>query len=114
MAFRTNNLNDITYDELFSQPYFIPDPGAIFNSIIIVPLPKMHDSGYSCMKFILMHQGNVVGVVGGNADVMMLLSSNKYSWNLDCLNESKCIRLFTQANIHVTIYDCSSFIISAS
>ena len=105
-------LNDMTLDDFLKLPYSNPDIEQTFNSVIIVPLPEAHDSGFSLMKLILIDSGELVGVIGGCTDVIMLLSRSPYSWNIDCLNQTKCIRLFTSAKCRSI--NGSSVIISAS
>lgn len=82
-------------------------PKENFNAIVIVPMEENHDSDFSCMKFILLKGYEIVGVVSGWSDVINIngiggygehLDLNKsrkgYSWNIDCLPISKCVRLF--------------------
>ena len=120
--------NDYTLGELRSLDYFL-DVGEVFDSVIIVPMDYLHDSGYRCMKFILCndHKGEIVGVVGGGSDVIHLDGIGGYGldfdrglntgmcpcvgWKLDCL-ACGCLRLFPSSNLRMTLRDgiiCSSF-----
>lgn len=85
-------------------------PTRTFNEIIIVPTNEIHDSGWRCMKFILAHNGEIVGVVSGWSDVVHINGIGGYGkdivgalnsqmtkrvgWAIDCLPKSRCIRLF--------------------
>ncbi len=85
-------------------------PINLFDSIVIVPMGYLHDSGYRCMKYILMFKNEIVGVVGGGSDVIhingiggygdnfyktMKNGKKGYDWRLDCLPKSQCLRLFS-------------------
>lgn len=87
------------------------EPTETFDSVVIVPMKENHDSDFSCMKFILLKQFEIVGVVGGGSDVIHIngisgygdwhkreldfsSSPKGYSWSIDCLPKSKCVRLF--------------------
>lgn len=95
--------------ELVEMEYF--EPTETFDSVVIVPMKENHDSDFSCMKFILLKRFNIVGVVGGGSDVIHIngiggygnwhkkeldfsSSPKGYSWSIDCLPKSKCVRLF--------------------
>lgn len=82
-------------------------PKENFNGIVIVPMKENHDSDFSCMKFVLLKDYDIVGVVGGWSDVIHINGiggyGNKldldnprkgYGWSIDCLPVSKCTRLF--------------------
>lgn len=47
-------------------------PEEPFNGFILIPTGETHDSGYVCMKFILLNHDKVVGCVGGFSDVVNL------------------------------------------
>lgn len=120
--------NEYTLEELRSLDYFL-DVGEVFDSVIIVPMDYLHDSGYRCMKFILCndYKDEIVGVVGGGSDVIHLDGIGGYGlnyseglatgkspcvgWELDCL-VCGCLRLFTSGKMRMTLRDgiiCSSF-----
>lgn len=83
-----------------------------FTDIIFVPMNKLHDSGFRCMKFVLVKKGKIVGVVSGWSDVAHINGIGGYgkdgtwlnsqmvkrvAWNIDCLPISGCIRLFADS-----------------
>ena len=88
---------------------YIPD-NLEFNGIIIVPMKEIHDSGFGCMKFILLEDTEIVGVCGGFNDAIHLNGFGGYGldydkendpqtvhrvdWSIDILPKSKCVRLF--------------------
>lgn len=99
----------MTKTELVEMENFSPTD--TFDSVVIVPMKENHDSDFSCMKFILLKHFEIVGVVGGGSDVIHIngiggygdwhtkknIFNNPpkgYSWSIDCLPKSKCIRLF--------------------
>ena len=47
-------------------------PEESFNGFILIPTGETHDSGYGCMKFILLNYDKVVGCVGGGSDIVAL------------------------------------------
>lgn len=80
------NIEEISREELNALPFSTSEiVGKKFKEIIIIPTAEMHDSGFRCMKYILLNWENglnVVGVVGGYSDVIHLWG-NKVS--IDCL-----------------------------
>lgn len=103
-----HEINNMTLEELRAIELF--GEAAKFNAVVIVPMPDIHDSGYRCMKFILMNRGEVVGCVSGWSDVLHINGIGGYGlnweetmktgmtkvvdWSIDCLPESGCLRLF--------------------
>lgn len=106
-------------------------PSEAFNGLIIVPTNELHDSGYGCMKFVLLNHHRVVGCVGGGSDVIHLNGIGGYgnpynmeeynkavstgmvkraTWSIDCL-PCGLIRLFSQQNLTIDLPMCSDFII---
>lgn len=71
----------------------------VFDSVIIVPMDDIHESGYRCMKFVLIQGHDVVGVCGGYSDVIHINGIGGYGrwysripsgvkpvgWSIDCL-----------------------------
>lgn len=101
-------------------------PVKYFNGVVIVPMKENHDSDFSCMKFILLKNYDIVGVVSGWSDVIHLNgiggygehlaemdSPKNHSWSIDCLPKSKCVRLFTGENLKTEGFIGSDFIIYA-
>ena len=111
----TKNLNEYTLEEFREMELF--GEGLLFNQVVIVPMDELHDSGYRCMKFILCHYGNIVGVVSGWSDVVHPNGIGNhglsYDWfetpniglSIDCLAGSGCVRLMMNG-----LYKCSDFI----
>ena len=80
---KIDSIKEISKEELNALPYSTSEiVGKKYDNFIIVPTCEMHDSGFRCMKYILLNGLNVVGVVGGYSDVIHL-------WNdkarIDCL-----------------------------
>ena len=92
--------------EIVNQPY---------NQIIIVPTENIHDSGYLCMKYVLVEVGKeyppkIVGVVGGWSDVLHLgQGARTPKANIDCLPNSECLRLILYENCLVPYFVGSDF-----
>ena len=101
---------DYTLEELKELPYDIEFRGKKYNQIIIVPTDNLHDSGYICMKYVLVMVGmeyppEVVAVVGGYSDVLHI--SDKA--NIDCLPNSKCLRVILYEDMTVPYFIGSDF-----
>lgn len=114
------DLNDITLEEFQDMKCF--GQTETFNDVIIGPTDDIHDSGYRCMKFILVRRREIVGCVGGGSDVVhpneignmgMYPNFDMYRrgfvpamhMNIDCLKESGCVRLIFGENMK-----CDGFI----
>ena len=99
----------MTKSELVEMELF--EPEGTFDSVVIVPMKENHDSDFSCMKFILLKQFEIVGAVSGHSDVVHLNGiggygnwhkkvpdyskpPKGYAWSIDCLPKSKCVRFF--------------------
>lgn len=117
------DLNKITLKEFQDIENF--GQTETFNDVIIVPTDDIHDSGFRCMKFILVRRGEIVGCVGGGCDVVhpngignmgMHLNLDMYrqgfipalNMSIDCLRESGCVRLMFGDNV----LKCEEFICS--
>lgn len=114
------NINDMTLEEFQAMENF--GHGEIFNDVVIVPTNEIHDSGFRCMKFILVRRGEIVGCVSGWSDVVHPNGIGNYGNNLgfisdativpkmdlkiDCLKASGCVRLMFGRNT----LQCDSFI----
>ena len=102
------NIEQYTKTELEQMEPFMPDKP--FDCVVIVTRRKVHDSGFRCMKFILVDENEkIVGVVGGGSDVIHIngfggygkredawrtKTMPVYSWRMDCLKKSGCLRLW--------------------
>lgn len=117
------DLNEITLKEFQDIENF--GQNETFDDIIIVPTDDIHDSGYRCMKFVLVRRGEIVGCVGGGCDVVhpngigntgLHLNLDMYrqgfipalNMSIDCLRESGCVRLMFRDNV----LKCEEFICS--
>lgn len=122
------DINLYTLRELREMEY-MPIEGKAFTSVIIVPMTEVHDSGYRCMKYILLRWDGdcheVVGVIGGGSDVIHINGICGYGkdwergiatgmvervdWSMDCLSRSKCIRLFASRDLETKDWCGSDF-----
>ncbi len=82
---RIDNIEEISREELNALPYSTNEIiGEEYDNIIIIPTGEMHDSGFRCMKYVLLKSDiglDVVGVVGGYSDVIHVRDEA----NIDCL-----------------------------
>lgn len=117
------NINS-TREEFENLDYFMPTKE--FNGIVIVPTNNLHDSGFRCMKFVLLNHNEVVGCVGGSSDVIHLngiggygkdfdfdeaLKTNlvkRIDWSIDCLSNG-LIRLFCSYKLDIDEFILSDF-----
>ena len=113
---------DATREEFENLP--IKKPELPFNSFVIIPTGKIHDSGYGCMKFALANHDIVVGCVGGCSDVINLNGIGGYGhnykdavktrmvpvidWNIDLLPNG-LLRVFTSNNLDIPEMILSNF-----
>lgn len=83
---KIDSIEEISKEELNALPYSTSEiEGKSFSQVIIIPTDNIHDSGFRCMKYILLKWENglnVVGVVGGYSDVIHLWNGKA---NIDCL-----------------------------
>lgn len=93
-----------------------------FTGIVIVPMNYKHDSGFQCMKYILLKHWDIVGVLGGGSDVMHINGIGGYGkepnyttrmvkahdLRIDCLPKSKCLRLFSDNEMELDSLFCGS------
>lgn len=110
------NAFDMTLEELQNLPNF-GDSKQKFHSVVIVPMPEIHDSGFACMKFVFLGQDfKILAVMGGYNDAIEINGIGGYGdsltaikthvcpvidWQIDCLPESGCLRLFTGKGIYI-------------
>ncbi len=84
---KIDSIEEISREELNALPFSTSEiVGKEFKNIIIIPTDEIHDSGFRCMKFVLIKWNNgfyeVVGVVGGYSDVLHLWKGRA---SIDCL-----------------------------
>lgn len=70
-----------------------------FDCLVIIPTNRKHDSGYRCMEYCAVKDGNPIGIFGGHSDVIHLDGIGGYgrwtktipntfdrkAWNIECL-----------------------------
>ena len=112
-----------TREEFENLDYFKPIDD--FNGIVIIPTNELHDSGFKCMKFVLMNGYEVVGCVGGSSDIIHLNGIGglgKYGrdlfnktnlvkridWSIDCLPNG-LLRLFCSYKLDIDKFIMSDF-----
>ena len=114
------NIKEMTKRELMELKNFMPKKN--FTGIVIVPMDYKHDSGFQCMKYILLNHWDIVGVVGGGSDVMHINGIGGYGkepnyktrmvkahdLRIDCLPKSKCLRLFSDDEMELWDLFCGS------
>lgn len=105
---------DYTLEELKELPYDTDGSvrGKKYNQIIIVPTDELHESGYICMKYVLIMVGmeyppEVIAVVGGYSDVLHITDGIRA--NIDCLPNSKCLRVILYEDATVPYFIGSDF-----
>lgn len=84
---KIDSIEEISREELNALPFSTNEiVGKMFRNIIIIPTAEMHDSGFRCMKYILLNWNGggyeVVGVVGGYSDALHLWKGKA---TIDCL-----------------------------
>lgn len=117
---KEKDINEYTYEELLAIKNC--EPTKPFNNIIIVPTEDIHDSGFRCMKFVLELRGEFVGCVSGWSDVIHFNGiGGRGRWpyqepykpidyKIDCLKESRCIRIMTYNELELDQFIGSDFI----
>lgn len=121
-------INDMTKKELELVPFldvnnkeqYVFD----FDSLVILPNKRIHDSDYRCMSFIACKKDEPICQLSGGSDVIHIEGVGGYGfdwlnrfktvptsispigWSIDCLKKSGLLRLFTHGNL---IADASAF-----
>ena len=121
------DVTNCTFQDLLDMENYLPTKR--FNSIVIVTTEERHSSGFGCMKYILCHGFEIVGVVGGGSDVVHLNGIGGYGdgkafdealkaqkvdrvgWRIDILPNSGCARLFCDHWLKIETPICSDFIV---
>lgn len=117
------DLNEYTLQDFLEMP--VKKPTETFTSVIIVPTDEIHDSGFRCMKFILTYGGRIVGVVDTGSDCIWpngvgnfgrnmlctIMSKIPYmGLHMDCLTESRCVRIMLSKKCILNDFIGSDFI----
>jgi hypothetical protein len=89
----------------------------LFDSLVILPAKRLHDSGYRCMYFIACIRGVPKYKLAGGSDVLHIDGIGGYgkdwlkkygtcpalveptAWNIDCLPKSGLLQLFTHGKL---------------
>lgn len=114
------NIETLTKEDLLSLSN--SPPKGKFTDFVVVPTGGIHDSGFECMKFILLNRGTVVGVVSGCSDVIHLNGIGGFgrtgsytgnqkpiSWHIDCLPSSGCLRFWCNKKLSTDEFVGSDF-----
>lgn len=98
-----------------------------FDSLVIMPTKRLHDSGYRAMYFIACKGDEPLVKLGGGSDVVHIDGIGGYGykwlerfsgcpqvvpptgWSIDCLKTSGFLRLFTHRNLIADAGGYSSF-----
>lgn len=116
-------LNDWTKSEFLELPKrgWNEDIGE-FDSLVILPIAELHDSGFRKMYFAAVRGEEPFALLGGCSDVIHLDGIGGYGprpsfdlklvapkgWCIDCLQKSSLLRLFTDKKLNAGL-DLSSF-----
>lgn len=116
---KAKDFNEYSLEELQEIQNF--GEKELFNSLIIVPSEEIHDSGFRCMKAILVRDGEIVGAVSGWSDVINPNGIGNYGnpfkrykyvpyigLSIDCLVKSKCVRLIMRKMCQMEDIICSN------
>lgn len=97
-----------------------------FDSIVIIPghYKEIHDSGYRCMKYVLVKEGVPICISGGCSDVLHINGIGGYGdwdpkngvpqlikpvdWSIECLKKSGYLHMWCSHVLKNTV-DLSSF-----
>lgn len=116
---KLKTVSDMTRKEIEATPMISDWQADIgkFDSLVILPTRRRHDSGYRCMYFIACIKGVPKVKIGGGSDVIHLDGIGgigkdglqKYGtcpqtippsgWNIDCLPKSGLLQLFTHGEL---------------
>jgi len=106
------NIDKMTRKQFEKLPHREWSEEVVCDSIIILPLKEMHDSGYRCMDFVAVKENKAICLLSGGSDVIHIdgiagLGKDwlkKYGsvprlippseWSIDCLPKSGLLRLW--------------------
>jgi hypothetical protein len=93
-----NNIYNMTRKEFEKLPFKKDDENiGEFDSLIILPTKRKHDSGFAVMDFVAVREEIPICRLSGCSDVLVLNNINKNDdWSIDCLFKSKLFRLFNK------------------
>jgi hypothetical protein len=127
------NINDMTRKQFEAVP-FREDWSAEVrcDEIVILPQRKMHDSGYRCMDFVAVKNGEPVCRLSGDSDVIHVDGIGGFgrdwlthyghcpdsvppsAWSIDCLPKSGLLRMWSTRGDMICGPGMSSFEIYAT
>jgi hypothetical protein len=125
------NINKMKRSEFEALPHRKWNQEVVCNSLIILPLRRMHDSGYRCMDFVAIVGENPVCLLSGCSDVIHLDGVGGYGykwmekynavpnsilpsgWSVDCLAKSGLFRIWPSSGKILCASSLSSFEIYA-
>ncbi len=117
----SKHINDMTvaeFKKVADREGFSSDVGA-FDSLVVLPVDgrqRLHDSGYRCMDFVAIRDGEPIALLSGCSDVLHIDGiggfgykwTEKYngcpdfvkpkSWSIDCLPKSGLLHLFVSGH----------------
>ncbi len=106
------NINIMTRKDFEALPHRDWDKPLTFDSLIILPMRDMHDSGYRCMDFVAVRNDEPLCLLAGSSDVIHIDGIGGYglnwlerygtvpsqippsNWSIDCLPKSGLLRIF--------------------
>lgn len=112
---KIKSISDMTRKEIEDCPRreWNEDIGE-FDSMVILPLMKLHDSGYRCMDFVAIKDGKPFKRLSGCSDVIHINGIGGYgkykgggipsmtepiNWSIDCLKKSGLLQIFTHGKL---------------
>ena len=102
----SKRIDEMTREDFLALPQRNPnEPAELFDSLIILPLDDLHDSGYRCMDFVGCLNGEPICRLSGCSDVLHIDGIEGFGgfirnalppkgWTIDCLPGSGLLRLF--------------------
>lgn len=106
------NHESMTRDEFLSLPHREWDQEILCDSIVIIPSEEKHDSGYLCLDFAAIVNGEATVLLSGSSDLIKIDCIGGYGdrwlekynsvpvkipvsgWSIDCLPVSGLLRMW--------------------
>lgn len=105
------DVNQMTRKEFEALEHRKWDEEIDCDSIIVLPMRRMHDSGYRCMDFVAVKDGEPICLLSGGSDVIHIDGIGGYGyrwvdrgelpktvipsgWSIDCLPRSGLLRMW--------------------
>lgn len=110
------NLLALTRKDLLAAPVLPWDKDTVAKGVIILPVRKPHESGYSLFSLVLWKGQELIGRTPACSDVLHIEGIGGYGldnfdltkrlpvvgWSIDILPKAKCICLWCRKNVKVT------------